>query len=349
MILQSRLEKLRALFEDSGIDAFFSSDKYTVRYFTDKKGDDCSVLVLKDKAYLISDFRYREAMENTEGFIYSEEKPEELIKKEGIARLGFERNRISLEQYLDLKDAAKEAVLCDKLVDNLRMVKDEEEIGRSAVAEKLGCDAFNYILGYIRPGMTERQVALELNNYMLLHGAEELSFDTICVYGAKSSMPHGVPDDSVIGTGNFLTMDFGCVIDGYHSDMTRTIAIGHADDEMIKVYNTVLEAQMNACEKIRAGLTGTEAHRLASDIIDAAGYGEYFGHGLGHGTGLEIHELPRFSPLYDGIIPENTIVSVEPGIYLPGRFGVRIEDLAIVKANGIINLASSAPKELITI
>lgn len=349
MIPQSRIENLRKRFDENGIDAFYSSDKYTVRYFTDKKGDDCSVLILKDKAYLISDFRYREAMENTPGFIYSEEKAEKLIESESIERLGFEKNRILLEEYLRLKDAPKTAVLLDKLVDELRMVKDDEEMRRTAEAEKLGCDAFSYILGFIKPGMTEKEVALELDHYMLSHGAEELSFDTICVYGRKSSMPHGVPDDSVIGTGSFLTMDFGCVIDGYHSDMTRTVAIGSADDEMKKVYDTVLRAQLNACENIKAGITGPDAHRLAADVIDAAGYGEYFGHGLGHGTGLEIHELPRFSPLYDGVIPENSIVSIEPGIYLPGRFGVRIEDLAIVKANGIINLASSAPKELITI
>ncbi|MBQ1476241.1 MAG: M24 family metallopeptidase [Firmicutes bacterium] len=190
---------------------------------------------------------------------------------------------------------------------------------------------------------------MELEHWMLTHGGEGISFDTICVSGAKSSYPHGVPGDKKIEDGDFVTMDYGTMVGGYHADMTRTVAIGHATDEMKKVYETVRLAQQTCCDKIHAGMKGDECHKIAADIIAAAGYGEYFGHGLGHGTGLEIHESPRFSPLYPKVILENTIMSIEPGIYLPGKFGVRIEDLCIVKADGIINLTLTAPKELIII
>lgn len=345
----SRLEKLRAKFDVAGIDTLYVSDKYNVRYLTGKKGDDCYLFITKKEAYLVTDFRYREAMKDTPGFKYVETTPKEFVKQFNTGRLGFERNKASLSEYLDLKIHCGAAVLTTDLVESLRMIKDDDEIRKIAAAERLGCDAFNYILGYIRPGMTERQVALEINNYMLSRGAEGLSFDTIAIAGKKTSMPHGIPSDAKIEEGTFLTMDFGCVLDGYCSDMTRTVAIGRTTIEMKKVYDAVYKAQINACEKIRAGMTGDQCHALASDLIDAAGYKGYFGHGLGHGVGLEVHENPRFSPTYKLEIPERSVLSIEPGIYIPGRLGCRIEDLAIITSNGIINLALSAPKELITI
>ena len=229
------------------------------------------------------------------------------------------------------------------------MVKDEEEMELTRQAEEISARAFLHMLDFLKPGITERDAAVELEHWMLTHGGEGISFDTICVSGAKSSYPHGVPGDKKIEDGDFVTMDYGTMVGGYHADMTRTVAIGHATDEMKKVYETVRLAQQTCCDKIHAGMKGDECHKIAADIIAAAGYGEYFGHGLGHGTGLEIHESPRFSPLYPKVILENTIMSIEPGIYLPGKFGVRIEDLCIVKADGIINLTLTAPKELIII
>ena len=181
---------------------------------------------------------------------------------------------------------------------------------------------------------------------MKQNGAEDLSFDTILITGAKTSLPHGVPGDDVIKKGDFVTMDYGCKVDGYCSDETRTVAVGQPTQEMIDVYNIVLEAQLNACNNIKAGLTGKECDALARDIIVKAGYGEYFGHSLGHGTGLEIHESPRYAQTNNEPIKAGTIVSIEPGIYLPGKFGVRIEDLALVTETGIINFVT-APKELI--
>ena len=206
--------------------------------------------------------------------------------------------------------------------------------------------AFDHMCGYLRPGLTEKQAAAELEHCMKTLGADDLSFDTILITGAKTSYPHGVPGNDVIQKGDFVTMDYGCKVDGYCSDETRTVAIGQPTQEMTDVYNVVLEAQLAACEGIKAGITGKQADSLARDVIEKAGYGEYFGHSLGHGTGLEIHENPRYAQTWDKPIKAGTIVSIEPGIYLPKKFGVRIEDLALVTETGIINFVT-APKELI--
>ena len=202
------------------------------------------------------------------------------------------------------------------------------------------------LLPQVKRLLEEKEISTELGHQMMVLGAEGLSFDTIVASGPNGSKPHAVPSDKKVEKGEFITMDFGCLYNGYCSDMTRTVALGQPTQEMRDVYNIVLEAQLACCDFVKAGITGVEGDAAARDVIVKAGYGEYFGHGTGHGTGLEIHELPRLSLKYEGIIPENATTSVEPGIYLPGRFGVRIEDLAIVTANGIINLADS-PKELI--
>ena len=199
---------------------------------------------------------------------------------------------------------------------------------------------------FIKPGVTEKQIALELDFYMLSHGAEAVSFETIAVTGAKSSMPHGVPDETVVKNGDFITMDFGAVCKGYHSDMTRTVAVGEVTEEQKTVYETVLKAQKNALSVLKKGLPCSEADKAARDIIDNAGYGDYFGHSTGHGVGVEIHENPTLAPKSTDILEIGDVVTVEPGIYLPGKFGVRIEDMALITENGYENLTSS-PKELI--
>ncbi len=353
-----RIEKLRKLFPENKIDAIFLSKPEDVAYFTGTKGDDLFLFITEKDAYLITDFRYREMAQKLDWFTYFEtgieSKMIDVIKASDCKHLGVCKNSLSLDTYLSFLDelTGKEIIPTGdseySLVNELRIIKDEEEIEYTKIAQEIGCQAFAHIIKYIKPGMTERQVALELEYYMLGHGADGLSFDTICVSGEKSSLPHGVPDDKIINAGEFLTMDYGCTYKGYHSDMTRTVAVSSASDEMKNIYDIVLRAQLNACDKVKAGLTGDVCHHFALDIIADAGYGEYFGHGLGHGTGLEIHESPRLSLVYKKPIPVNSIVSIEPGIYLPGKFGVRIEDLAVVKENGIINI-TSAPKELIII
>ena len=215
-------------------------------------------------------------------------------------------------------------------------------------AQAIAEEAFEYILTFIKPGVTEKQIALELDFYMLSHGAEALSFETIAVTGKKTSMPHGVPDDTVVESGDFITMDFGAVYKGYHSDMTRTVAVGSVSDEQRKIYENVLQAQKSALSLLRAGEACQKADAAARDIISNAGYGKFFGHGTGHGVGVEIHEEPNLSPNYESPLKVGNVVTVEPGIYLPGKFGVRIEDMALITEDGYENLTKT-PKELIVI
>lgn len=236
--------------------------------------------------------------------------------------------------------------LCSELINESRMVKDEEELDNIRQAEAIGDAAFTHILSVIKPGITEADVALELEFFMKKQGASKLSFDTIVASGPNSSMPHAQVTNRVIQCGDFVTMDFGCVYQGYCSDMTRTVAVGEPSEDMKKVYNIVLEANLRAMEGIREGVCCNEIDALARDYIKEQGYGDYFGHGLGHGVGLDIHEEPRFSPKCRVVTRENMVITDEPGIYLPGKFGVRIEDLVVVKKDGFEKLSHS-PKELI--
>ncbi len=352
---EARIKALTEQFDAAGIDGLYISGVPGVSYFTGKKGDDCALWVDKDGAVIITDFRYRELAQSLTWLRFYEtddtHRTTDFLNSLSCTKIGVEKDWLSLNTYLAFNEklTEKQIIPVSGLVENLRMVKDSDEIEWTREAARIGCDAFNYACGIIKPGMSEKALAFELEYHMLSHGADGIAFGTIAVTGPKTSMPHGVPGDEMIKSGDFVTMDFGCVVNGYHSDMTRTVAIGSATDEMRKVYDIVLRAQLAACDNIRAGLSGRECDAFARDIIRAEGYGEYFGHSLGHGTGLEIHEFPRFAASYDGIIKENAIMSIEPGIYLPGRFGVRIEDLAIIKKDGIINLCDSATKDLIVL
>ena len=234
-----------------------------------------------------------------------------------------------------------------------REVKTEDEIVRLARAEQIGDEAFTEIVKFIREnrkdGLTEQRVALQLEYEMRLRGAEGTSFDTIAASGKNSSLPHAMPQPKVLEEGDFLTMDFGCMYQGYCSDMTRTIHIGsQVDAEQQKVYDTVLRAQLAALAAIKPGMVCSDVDKVARDMIAEAGYGAYFGHGLGHSVGLFSHEEPRFSMKCDAVLKPGVVITVEPGIYLPGKFGVRIEDMIVVTEDGCRNLASS-PKELICV
>jgi Xaa-Pro aminopeptidase len=268
----------------------------------------------------------------------------------GIKRLGFEKDFVTVGNYQKLAEGLSgiELVGLDDTIIELRAVKDLEEIELLAQAEAIGDKAFAHILDFLRPGLTERQVAIELERHMQDLGASGTSFETIVASGPRSAMPHGVASERVIGKNEFVKLDFGCVYKGYCSDMTRTVVVGKADGKQREIYHIVLEAQMAALAGIKAGITGVEADALARDVIVAKGYGDNFGHGLGHGVGLAIHELPRASRLSDNVLQPNSIVTVEPGIYLPGWGGVRIEDMVVVQEDGVRNLTSS-PKELIEI
>jgi len=233
-------------------------------------------------------------------------------------------------------------------VDALRQIKSEEELEYLEKAEAIGDLAFEKILTILKPGMTELEVAAELEYQMKKAGAENFSFSTIVASGLNSSMPHAIPGEKKLEEGDFVTMDFGCTYKGYCSDMTRTVVLGKASEKQKEIYNTVLKAQLAALDAIKAGVTGKSVDKVARDIITEAGYGECFGHGLGHSVGLFIHEEPRLSPAGETVLEENMIETVEPGIYVPGFGGVRIEDMVAVTKDGCKNFTHS-PKELIEI
>ena len=233
----------------------------------------------------------------------------------------------------------------DDAVSNMRAVKDDDEIKLIAGAEQIGDMAFRHILDYIKPGVSERDIALEIEFFMRKNGGEQLSFDTIVASGVHGSMPHAEPDDRVIEKDTFVTLDFGCVYGGYCSDMTRTVCVGKADSRMKDVYNTVLLAQEESLSMLKAGVKASDVHLNAQRIIDEK-YPGTFGHGLGHGVGLEIHENPSLSSRNINMLEVNNVVTVEPGIYIPDFGGVRIEDVVVIKDDSYENLTHS-PKKLI--
>ncbi|MCI9414868.1 MAG: aminopeptidase P family protein [Clostridiales bacterium] len=331
------------------------------RYLTGFRSSAGAVLVLREAAYFLTDFRYIEAagqrVRGAQCVCYRRlyESLRELLSRHGAGRLFIEGEGTTLSEGAALAAALPEIGLCETGLDGwlqeLRLTKEPEEIARIREAQRLTDEAFAHILTFIRPGRTEREVALELEFHIRRAGAEGASFDFIAVSGANSSLPHGEPGAKELEPGDFLTMDFGAVVDGWHSDMTRTVALaapgGGIAEEQRRVYDTVLRAQEAALSVLRAGLPCVEGDAAARRVIEAAGYGEYFGHATGHGVGVEIHEQPRLSAAAgDAVLQEGTVVTVEPGIYLPGRFGVRIEDMAVITANGCDDLTRS-PRELL--
>lgn len=273
-----------------------------------------------------------------------------LAKSDGISEIMFEDLRTVYSDYKSLSELLLpeiKLVEAGDILQSMRAEKDEQELSKISAAQEITDFSFSYICGYIKKGMTEKQVANELEFFMKKNGAEDIAFSTICVSGKKSSMPHGEPDDTVISDG-FLTLDFGAKFDGYCSDMTRTVCIGKPTDKMKKIYDIVLSAQNAAFSKIKSGVCGADVDNAARSIISDAGYSECFGHSTGHSLGLEIHESPSFSPREVRKIPANAVLSVEPGIYLEGNCGVRIEDIVIITENGYKNLTKST-KEFIII
>lgn len=327
------------------------------RYFTGMKSSAGMLLIFKECAYLIIDFRYIEKARNTvkNCTVMEQENLTEqinsLMKKHNAKSLAVESMDMTLSRmsFLEKKFPDIEFIKSDELSNNIydmRTIKSAEEIEKIHKAQEIAEKAFDEILGFISPGVTEREIALKLDSCMLENGAEGLSFETIAFAGANTSMPHGVPGNYKVKNGDFVLMDFGAVYDGYHSDMTRTVCVGQPSEKMGKIYDIVLKAQLEALKKVKSGITGSELDGYARDIIDESGYGDFFGHSLGHGVGMEIHEFPTASSKSETILKENMVVTVEPGIYLPGEFGVRIEDFVVVTENSHQNL-TNCPKKLI--
>ena len=328
-------------------------------YFTGFAASDGALLIRRNGALFFTDSRYTEAAEKKLGGAYVHnsaslfEELQAIFEAEGIRTVALENDRLTIAEYERVQKKlpgvtfdAGDRLAAD--IDALRMVKSREEIDKSTAAQRIAEQAFDHILTFIRPGVTEKEIALELEYFMLRNGADGLSFETIAVSGVNSSLPHGVPSDKKVEPGDFITMDYGALKDGYHSDMTRTVALGHVSEKQRRVYETVLAAQNASLAFLRDGASCFEADKRARDVIAAAGYGAYFGHGTGHGTGVEIHEQPRLSPKSTQTLRAGNIVTVEPGIYLPGEFGVRIEDMALITADGCVDL-TQCPKELIVL
>ncbi len=358
----TKLEKLRAAMAEQGFDAVIISSEVNQRYITGFNYQDGLVLVTASRAVLITDFRYIEAAKASKAAgifeIITPDKRQslvcyEIIKDCGGKVVAVEEATISLSLYEAFKNVCEGCEVkggASAIIDKLREFKDADEIASTAKAQDIADAAFKHIIEFIRPDMTEIDVALELEFFMRSHGAESIAFDTIAVSGKASSLPHGEPRNVQLEKG-FLTMDYGAKVDGYCSDMTRTIVIGKADDEMKRLYNTVLEAQLAALAAAKPGALCREMDKIARDIIDNAGYAGTFGHSLGHGVGMYIHEAPGLSQRVmpaDRKLAPGHIVTFEPGIYIEGKYGCRIEDMVAVLDDGILNFTHS-PKELIEI
>lgn len=351
----NHLKQIAAKLPEYGVDAMLITSEPSEFYAVGFHGEGVA-FVTADKTWYYTDSRYIEAAaaqitgcepalppkgENYRTLAKS------LVEKLGVKRLGIEDEYMSVRAYNGWKEALPcELVGVSGLLTELRAVKDAEELAAMREAQRITDEAFTAICKFIKPGMAEQEIAARLQYEMLCRGAERMSFDPIVASGPNGSKPHAVPGPKRVEEGEFITMDFGCKFGGYCSDMTRTVALGQPSEEMIYVYNTVLKAQLAGIAAAHGGVTGAEVHNAAHDVIRDAGYGDFFGHGFGHSLGIEIHESPRFSPAWTGKVPAGATVSAEPGIYLPGKFGVRIEDVVMLTEDGCIDITKS-PKELI--
>lgn len=344
--------------EEHGLDAMLltcQANRFYAAGFH-SSGNDGVALVTKSGNYYFTDSRYTEAAARIiQNAKIEESKPgrgyvtliNEVIDGSKIEKLGFEDTYMTVSDYeLYRKNLHCELVPAAKMMTQLRRIKDAEEREVLIAAQRIAERALDDILKEIRPGVTEKEIAARIQYLMLHYGAQNMSFDPIVVSGPNGSLPHGVPSEKEIQSGEFVTMDFGCIYHGYCSDMTRTVAVGFVTDEMRRVYETVLAAQKAGIAAARAGVTGKAVDGAARKVIEDAGYGEYFGHGFGHGVGVEIHEEPSASSRNEQPLPEGAVISAEPGIYLPGKLGVRIEDVIIIQEGGC-EIVTKAPKELI--
>lgn len=343
-----RLDKLRESMEDGT--AAFISGYPNIFYYSGFTSEDAWLVISHDRQALITDSRYTiQAKEQSPEFEIADIKNgwETLLKGFGEKRIIYEEDMISAGELRRIREKAPDKEFCEgqKKINLPRRIKDKNEIKLIAEAERIGDEAFSYILDRIKVGVTEREIALELEFFMKKCGASALSFETIAASGKRSAMPHGTASSKKIENGDFLTLDFGCVFNGYCSDMTRTVVVGRADDRQKEIYNTVLKAQTAALDALKSGKRCSDIDALSRGIIADAGYGKNFGHGLGHSVGIEIHEAPTLSPKCNDLLEEGHIITVEPGIYIEDFGGVRIEDLAVITADGIENLTHS-PKEL---
>jgi Xaa-Pro aminopeptidase len=336
------------------VDALLITDLVNLRYVTEFTGSNGMAIVGRDIRRFLTDFRYVEqAAQQVEGFD-REQAPQDFegaLKEgwpQGSFRLGFEDQHVSVRRHARLREVLPdriELVAAGGIVEDLRAVKEPDEVERIAAAARLADEVYGMLRSDGLVGRTEREVAFALETEMRRRGAEP-SFSSIVASGPRGALPHAVPTEEAIPRGTLVTLDIGARLDGYCSDCTRTWATGELPDDLAEAYELVRRAQGEALDAVRPGPEGREVDAVARDIIEAAGHGQHFGHGLGHGVGLEVHEGPRLSKTGEARLVAGNVVTVEPGIYLPGRGGVRIEDLVVVTEDGR-QVLSGTGKELI--
>lgn len=357
---EKRIEKLRMLLTDDS-EAILITNEINVGYFTNFQHSEGSLIVTRTKNIFLVDFRYFEAAQKfakcCEVVCFSKfyANALEILKKYEIKSLYIEASDVSLFRYnLMKKTFSENGIQCvttqqlDNKISRIRLIKDDDECSKILKAQQIAEKSYLEVLNFLKPGVTERKIAIELEHIMKLNGAERVSFDLITITGKKTSLPHGVPSDDVVCDGDFFTMDIGAVFEGYHSDTTRTVAVNHVSEEQKEIYDIVLKAQLAVLDAVKPSVKCSEIDSIARNIISDAGYSKYFGHATGHGVGLEIHEAPAVSPKSDIVLEEGMVITDEPGIYIPNKFGVRIEDMLCVTKNGYKNFVT-LPKELIIV
>ena len=353
----TNLEKYQSLLTGE-VDGLLLTSRFSRHYGAEFDIAEGVAIITKNGCRYFTDTRYIESAENgIRGFevlVVDRQNPyhqrlNQAIADFGVTVLGYEESYLTVAEFRGYEEKLKARLVpMGGPIAAFRAVKEEYELERMRKAQAITDAAFAEVLTRIREGMTEKELAAELIYCLLKNGGEGLSFEPIVVSGPNTSLPHGVPGERKLQKGDFITMDFGVLYQGYCSDMTRTVALGFASEEMEKVYNTVLQAQLAGIAATRAGVTGKDIDGAARKVIEEAGYGPYFGHGYGHSLGLEIHEAPNPNPGNAGPMPAGALCSAEPGIYLPGKFGVRIEDVTIVTEDGTIDITKS-PKNLIIV
>jgi Xaa-Pro aminopeptidase len=350
-----RIKQANSLVKKNKLDVLIVSRLSNIRYLCGYSGSNGILVLAPPKAYFLTDFRYkvqaRKEVKNCQVIIAERELIGEFVKLQCFrkkVRVGFESAFMTVEMHGKIKELIPKANLkpVSKIVESLSVVKDAGEITKITKAVKIADMVFGDILKFVKPGLKERDLALEMSYRMIKLGADGPSFDFIVASGQRSSMPHGRASDRKLKKGDFVTFDFGCFYNGYASDITRTIVLGKATARQKKIYNIVLKAQCEAISSIRPQVPAKEIDKVARDIINKEGYGDYFGHGLGHGLGLEVHDNPVLNPRSQDILVEGNVVTIEPGIYIPAWGGVRIEDDIVVTQNGC-RILSKSPKELI--
>jgi Xaa-Pro aminopeptidase len=351
----NRIKAVRKMLAEQNVDGLLVTKERNWRYLSGFTGSNALLIINATDNYLITDFRYLEqAADQAKGFhiirpqTVIEDAVVEQLTKLGIKRVGFEDDNLTYHTFKSYQSKLPniELVPLHQQVEKIRWIKDRDEIEAIKKAADITDQAFIHILDYIKPGVRESEIALELEYFMRRQGAEKPAFDTIVASGPRAALPHGVASDKKIAAGELIVMDFGAVYGGYHSDMTRTVAVGKPDPIGAEIYHIVLNAQEKALDGIKPGVKCLTVDLVARNLITAAGYGANFGHGLGHSVGLEIHEKPTFAPKDETELKPGMVLTVEPGIYLAGRVGVRIEDLVLVSPKGC-EILSKSPKQLI--